>query len=159
MLWATAKSVREERSKQRYALQDFSFIRVSLVKGKSGWRIGSVEAVSNPFMKARSRSERAFIKNTVSLLRRYIHGEQRLPEVFVDVEQALSDALMQNDLDTTFSLFSARLLYLLGYISKQGETAALLTAATLTEARQLYTPTQAAELTKIIDEAHRLSHL
>jgi len=56
MIWASARSVREERSKQRYALQDFSLIRVSLVKGKSGWRIGSVEATCNPFMEARSRS-------------------------------------------------------------------------------------------------------
>ena len=39
MLYATARSVREERSKQRYALQDFSHITVTLVKGKGGWCI------------------------------------------------------------------------------------------------------------------------
>ncbi|MEX2341217.1 MAG: recombination protein O N-terminal domain-containing protein, partial [Candidatus Paceibacterota bacterium] len=49
MLWAAAKSVREERSRQRFALQDFSLIRASLIKGKSGWRIGSVESDRNYF--------------------------------------------------------------------------------------------------------------
>lgn len=47
MLYADARSVRLEKSKQRQALQDFSLIKVSLVKGKAGWKIGSVSEVQN----------------------------------------------------------------------------------------------------------------
>ena len=38
MVLAAARSVREEKSRQRYALQEFALVRVSLIKGKSGWR-------------------------------------------------------------------------------------------------------------------------
>jgi len=70
MLFATAKSVREEVSKQRQALQDFSRIRVSLVKGKTGWRIGSVESLRNDFSAAYDRETRGSVVSLYRLLRR-----------------------------------------------------------------------------------------
>ncbi len=75
MLYATARSVREERSKQRYALQDFSHITVTLVKGKAGWRIGSVESHENFYTEAVSRAARGSIVRLTKTLRRYVHGE------------------------------------------------------------------------------------
>ena len=47
MVWADARSVRLEKSKQRSALTDFSVVRISLVRGKAGWKIGSVIAQQN----------------------------------------------------------------------------------------------------------------
>ncbi len=119
MLWATARSVREEKSKQRYALQDFSFIRVSLVKGKTGWRIGSVEAMSNPFMEARARSARAGVSAVVKLLRRFLHGEDPHPEMYQDLSYALA-CIAVADTEDVINLqnqFTLRLLYKLGYIA------------------------------------------
>lgn len=159
MLWATAKSVREEKSKQRYALQDFSLLRVSLVKGKSGWRIGSAEAVGNSFLAAESRERRAFVKNLVTLLRRYIHGEQQMPSVFDDVRAALTQRSSPADSDAVYLIFTARLLYALGYISKSAVTADVLSSATLPEACELYTTSQMIELKRTIEQAHNLSHL
>ena len=75
MLYASARSVREERSKQRYALQDFSHITVTLVKGKAGWRIGSVESYENFYMDATSRAARGSIVRLTKTLRRYVQGE------------------------------------------------------------------------------------
>ncbi len=159
MIWATARSVREERSKQRYALQDFSLIRVSLVKGKSGWRIGSVEAICNPFMEARDRRERAHVKNTVALIRRYIHGEQTVVGVFADAKEALVIARAQQLFDVVDLLFTARLLYELGYISKSATVSSIFETKTLTEALATYDESFATELTKLIEQAHKLSHL
>ena len=82
MLYATAKSVREERSKQRFALQDFSLIRVSLIKGKQGWRVGSVEAKTNYFSQAEDRASRGSVVLLFKTLRRFIHGEESLPVLF-----------------------------------------------------------------------------
>lgn len=119
MLWASARSVRMEKSKQRYALVDFSIIRVSLVKGKGGWRIGSVEAVSNPFMEARQRSCRAGVAAVIKLLRRFVQGEESHPSIFRDAVMALS-CIAAADTDDGVDLqdqFTLRTLNTLGYIA------------------------------------------
>tara|TARA_B100000745_G_scaffold201221_1_gene132816 strand:+ start:308 stop:880 length:573 start_codon:yes stop_codon:yes gene_type:complete len=119
MLWASARSVRLEKSKQRYALQDFSIIRVSLVKGKGGWRIGSVEAVSNPFMEATSRKARGGVHSVMKLLRRFVHGEQAHQELYADTVLALSCMSMAEAADITDlqDMFTLRLLHTLGYVA------------------------------------------
>lgn len=119
MVWATARSVREEKSKQRYALQDFSIIRVSLVKGKASWRIGSVEAIGNPFLEASSREARAGLSVIVKALRRFIHGEVPYQVVYDDVVLcaaciAVADA---EDIVRLQEQFMLRLLYQLGYVA------------------------------------------
>ncbi|MDA8596972.1 recombination protein O N-terminal domain-containing protein [Candidatus Pacebacteria bacterium] len=131
MLWATARSVREERSKQRFALQDFSIIRVSLVKGKGGWRIGSVEAVSNPFMEASERSSRAGISAVLKLLRRFLHGEVAHPDLYRDAVLALSCLVAADPTDVVDiqNQFTLRLLHQLGYIAPKASFTHILEAA------------------------------
>ena len=120
MLWANARSVREEKSRQRYALQDFSLVRVSLVKGKSGWRIGSVESQSNVFMGAASREARGAITRVVKLLRQFMQGEEPEPAVFADTKQSLAylDQIAPEDCPILADIFTLRLLNRLGYIAK-----------------------------------------
>ena len=157
MLWATARSVREERSNQRHALHDFGVVRVSLVKGKNGWRIGSVEAEINPFMGARERSERAFITGVVSLLRRYIHGEEALPEVFADVIEVLvSDDTLPEE---TLSIFEGRLLFRLGHLQTEAETSSILEAKNVSDAVAMTNEKTLQKLTKVIHHAHQQSQL
>lgn len=119
MLFATARSVREERSKQRFALQEFSVIRVSLIKGKSGWRVGSVEAISNPFMEATSRRGRTAVAAVVKLLRRFLRGEESNQQLFEDtmlVLACLSVAAADDVIDLQ-DQYTLRLLHSLGYIA------------------------------------------
>ncbi len=108
-----------EKSKQRFALQDFSIIRVSLVKGKGGWRIGSVEAISNPFMEARERSARAGIQRVVKLLRRFLHGEVAHQTIYRDAVMALSclSVAEGEDIVDLSDQFTLRSLHSLGYIA------------------------------------------
>lgn len=118
MLYAAARSVREERSKQRYALQDFSFVRVSLVRGKAGWRIGSVANELNAFSAAPTREARAAIRAVVKLIRQFVHGEEAHPALYEDVRRALY-ALVQGENDPAYvrDVFSLRMLHKLGYIA------------------------------------------
>lgn len=119
LLFATARSVREERSRQRYALQDFSRIQVSLVKGRSGWRIGSVIDQGNPFSRAPDQASRIQIVHLVRLLNRYVHGPEEADELFpllANALQALGDG------EVLFPENYARgvelqVLYRLGYIA------------------------------------------
>lgn len=82
MLYATAKSVREERSKQRFALQEFSLIKVSLIRGKQGWWVGSVEPERNYFQEAINREARGSVVLIFKTIRRFIHGEESLLQIF-----------------------------------------------------------------------------
>jgi len=154
MLWATARSVREEKSKQRYALQDFSMIRVSLVRGKSGWRIGSVEAIGNPFLQARSRSERAFIQMVIKNLRRFLHGEEPTPAIYRDVQLALASVPI-NDYDRATDVFLLRFLHQLGYISQKPSFTAVLEEPI----QDHFDSTVSPEAHKAIEQALNVSHL
>jgi len=115
MVHAHAKSVREERSKQRYALQECSHIRATLVRGKSGWRIAGVEAIDNLYARAATRDARALLRNLMLLLRRVIHGEVVYPDIFDDVLQVCTMA-SHLPIQTLETVATLRILYALGYI-------------------------------------------
>jgi recombinational DNA repair protein (RecF pathway) len=157
MLFAHARSVREERSKQRYALQDFSRIRVSLLKGKNGWRIGSVEPMGNPFMAAEDREERAKVAFVFSQLRRYVHGEIALPRVFEDTLFVLEEKEVSWELSKR--LFEVRLLSELGYISGEPAWGGLLEASTIAESRAVYRDEMKESIERAIALAADASHL
>lgn len=116
MLRANVKSLREERSKQRYALQDFSYARITLVRGKSGWRVAGAEAIENFYLRAETREARAFVIRVCSLLRRVVRGESPHTRIFDDVTYALG-ASWGNDIDSREPILTLRILNELGYIS------------------------------------------
>jgi len=118
MVFATARSAREERSKQRFALQDFAHVRVSLVKGKSGWRIGSVEPLINYYSSAPSRAARGTVVSTVQLLRRLLVGEDAHPEIFADTKAILaaSSSADEATLPVSLETYTLRTLAHLGYV-------------------------------------------
>ena len=157
MIWATARSVREERSRQRYALQDFSLVRVSLVKGRSGWRVGSVSATNNAYLLAPTRAARGGVTNVVRLLRRYVHGEVPHPAVFSDTESVLNHLATGSaeEVDTVLTTYTLRLLYQLGYISPQRSYETVLK-----DEHWLSRPTTlSSEARQAIKQAETLSHL
>lgn len=118
MLYAHAKSVREERSKQRYALQVCSHIRATLIRGKSGWKIAGVEPMQNLYAITESREARAFLRNIILLLRRVIHGETVYTEIFDDVISACMQAGKYSHTKLE-SVLSLRLLHALGYVAPE----------------------------------------
>lgn len=130
MLFADARSVREERSRQRYALQDFSLLRVSLVKGKAGWKIGSIEPVHNFYQQATSKAARGSVVSIVRLLRRFLHGEVADSHLFDFVIVAISE-LSKEIVERTFVelVILVRILAMLGYVdnTKLPETIRTLT--------------------------------
>ena len=90
MLYADARSVREERSRQRGALQDFSLVKVSLVKGKAGWKVGSIVPLKNYYYEAVDQAARGSVVSVFRLLRRFFKGEEANESVFQYVENALN---------------------------------------------------------------------
>ncbi len=117
MLFASARSVRKESSRQRYALQEFSRVRVSLVKGKAGWRIGSIESQKNYYHAAVDKAARGSAVSLFRLLQRFLHGEEAQVHLFDYTEEALeavSSALKERSfVDTAVAV---RVLGELGYV-------------------------------------------
>lgn len=117
MLFADARSIREERSKQRFAMQDFSHIRVSLVRGKSGWKIGSVEAETNFYTKAPDKASRGSIVSMFRVLRRFFSGEEPAPQLFDFIYQSLQ--MLSGDLSARTLVeksLQVKILTDLGYV-------------------------------------------
>ena len=117
MLYADARSVREERSRQRYALQEFSQVRVSLVKGKRSWKIGSIEAQQNYYQVAVDKAARMSVVSVFRLLRRFVKGEEAASDFFDYAVAALTE-LSKEIPERSFVLLAVevRLLALLGYV-------------------------------------------
>jgi len=160
MLWATARSVREERSKQRCALQDFSRIRVSLVKGKSGWRIGSAEALGNAFMQVDSRKQRGLINFVVAQLRRYVHGEIPLTRIYDDAFEIVTESkLFEEQSVLVQKLFLVRLLSELGYIAPTPLWSSVVDAPSIAAALAQSTISMQRYIEKAIEEGTQASHL
>ncbi len=162
MLWATARSVREERSKQRYALQDFSIVRVSLVRGKTGWRVGSTEAIENPFMAAVGRQARGGVTYLMKQLRRYVHGEQPLAAAFDDMVTAQSAIAALEDvfaITAWQNVTMTRLLHNLGYVAASPVLRSLIAAPNATAALTEYSAHMDGEIERLVAQAGEVSHL
>ncbi len=117
MLYAEARSVREERSRQRMALQDFSYVRVSLIKGKSSWKIGSIEPRTNFFMDSVDKTARGSVVSLTKFLRRFYGGQEAAPILFDYLREALDmlsgDVLVRTEIE---AVIQTRMLYELGYV-------------------------------------------
>ncbi len=159
MLFANAKSVREEVSKQRYALQDFSRIRVSLIKGKSGWRIGSVESEKNDFSLATDRETRGSVVAIYKLLRRFIRGEEASAELYDFMISALDQiALKNNDRKFLDAFIQLRFLSMLGYVDQKSLPKEVL-LNDLADLDVINDPTLVKKIESIVTKAQESSHL
>ncbi len=156
MFYATAKSVREERSKQRFALQEFSHVRATLVHGKSGWRIAGVEPIQNLYACCVTRESRASVRNTIMLLRRVMHGETAHEGIFDDVIRFFTLHVARNPSDLE-NILSLRILYTLGYVAPDPSYAHLL--SDLDPNMVSLTETERALCVETVAKALRESHL
>jgi recombinational DNA repair protein (RecF pathway) len=118
LVYASARSVREERSRQRYALQDFAQIRVSLVRGKAGWRIGSVDSTTNFYHRATTRAQRGAVVQAVKVIRRFIQSEGVLPSVYARTLAVMNRLTQATDEEVGWLVrhFELWLLHELGYV-------------------------------------------
>lgn len=159
MVYADARSVREERSRQRFALQDFSRIRVSLIRGKSGWRIGSVEALENFYAAAVDKEARGSVVTLVRFMRRFIHGEETHRALYDYFIIALAE--VGKSLEARSCVVAAIELYVLetlGYVPATMVPPVLRTTAPHL-LKEHCTPGLEATISRIIDTAVTASHL
>lgn len=161
MVVATAKSIREERSKLRFALQDFSRAQVTFVRGKHDWRIVGAEATNNMYYRTDDRGVRGMMMRTVRLLRRLLHGEEPHADLFDMVSEAF-ESFDEETTDTELfeAILTLRILHLLGYVAPKKEYEAVLRASAMTEALEAAHDIKAtAHIEGAIKHALQVSHL
>lgn len=119
MIYASARSVREERSRQRFALQDFGIVTVSLIKGKTGWRIGSVQSEGNFFASAPNRLVRGSVVRMFKFLRRFAGAEEPEPVLYDEFCIGIKYLTQPHVENRTLieEILQTRMLYHLGYIA------------------------------------------
>ncbi len=149
---ARASAVRSEKSRMRYALQNYARANVSLVRGKRGWRAAGAAAIQGVSSDARSVATFARISE---LLIRLIHGEEKNGYLFATLTEAHS-ALMQAKHDTApvvELVCVARMLYALGYLSSEALSTALFTHTAYTGESLLEAETMRDSLLSSINKA------
>jgi DNA repair protein RecO len=120
LIRAEGRGVRKLDSKLRYALQDFSLVQLSLVRGREKWRIASVSLMRNVFADLGGQAAQAILARAALLVCRLVRGEEkneRLYEHFKNAVLFLADtrptgAVLQN----TEYLLVLRILHSLGYL-------------------------------------------
>jgi recombinational DNA repair protein (RecF pathway) len=138
MVWASARSVRVEKSKQRFALQDFSHLRATLVRGKGGWRLAGVEPTNNMYFLSDNRQSRTFLRNTIRLLKRVMQGDTPHPELFDDVLDTMLKCT-EFDAERLECILSLRILHTLGYVAPDRAYENILNVARAYDALALLT--------------------
>jgi DNA repair protein RecO len=112
MIGAVAQGIRLSKSKLKYHIQDYSFSKVSIVKGKEVWRLtgaGEIDNISKPNI--------LHIK-ILKLLKRLLHGEEKNENLFEIIESLYKSDINNLDISLVEYLIVLRVLFVLGYIKK-----------------------------------------
>ncbi|QSH39099.1 recombination protein O N-terminal domain-containing protein [Candidatus Kaiserbacteria bacterium] len=119
LVFASARSVREETSKLRYSLGDLSYTRTSLVRGRGLWRLTGAE---NNHKEKLPPSAIEIFGRIATLVRRVMPTDEENKEVFTIVKKAYDTLLIDETNGKMVEILAvARVLYQLGYLSRTSE--------------------------------------
>ncbi len=113
---ARASAVRTEKSKMRYALQNYSLANVSLIRGKRGWRAAGARANTGVTNLHDVKAVRAFARAS-ELVMRLVGGEEKNEYLYETLVGAYRALLRGEQTESIEILCVARVLYSLGYLS------------------------------------------
>ena len=138
MVGATAQGVRLLKSKLRYSLQDYSYSRISLVKGKHVWRIvGAIKEKDIGSLLDDSRDKFELLAKAFLLLLRLVRGEEKNEALFNYIF-SVSEFLKKENLDHGLLrnceyLLIMRILHSLGYMAESPNFKEFLTSSLWTK--------------------------
>lgn len=122
---AMVQGIRLNKSKLRFSLQDLSYAKIDLVRGRDIWRVTTATTVSS-FPTARTEKEKIlFMARTAGLVDRLCAGEEPHPKIFDILIQAFTlldddnfskESRMALELHTVLSI-----VHTLGYVGDGAE--------------------------------------
>ena len=122
LIVAGARSARLSSSKLRSALQEYTYVSVSCVKGKNGWKITNVVEKENFFFNYPNFSHKV-LSQISSVLLKMIPGESPHKEIFQIVKSGFEflKTLQEKDVLNFETLVVLRILHQLGYVESGPE--------------------------------------
>jgi recombinational DNA repair protein (RecF pathway) len=121
---ADAQRIRDVRSKLRFALQQFALANISIVYGKSGWRVTNAVPLVSYWSRLQGKTPNAHkaMARIAFMVRRLVAGEMREPAIFYIAYGAFNmlttDTLEVDDVDSIEHITILRLLCELGYMDR-----------------------------------------
>ncbi len=133
MIRGSAQGVRLLKSKLRFSLQDFSYTKVSVVRGKDIWRITNAKSEWSLFEHARkNRASLHVVAHICMLLRRLIPGEEKNEELFSLLLEAFSffkeQDFDQEHMNAFERILVLNILHSLGYMGNTRDLAVYIPA-------------------------------
>jgi DNA repair protein RecO len=127
LIIASARSARVSSSKLRPALQEYTLVSLSCVKGKNGWKITNVIEKGSFFFGYSSYSNKV-MSQIVSILLKMIPGETPHKEVFQTVKSGFEflKSLSKEKVSNFEALIVLRILWELGYVENKQEITVFL---------------------------------
>ena len=124
MINASAQGIRKMSSKLRYVLQDFSYVKVDLVRGKEFWRITSAQKTGELDKVIKKEIGLQTVANVSKLLKRLLQGEEQNEALFKDIldglyvlEDKLNNIeINKEEIQNIEMVLVLRTLYHLGYL-------------------------------------------
>jgi DNA repair protein RecO (recombination protein O) len=119
MIYASAQGVRKMSSKLRFVLQDFSYIKLDLVRGKDFWRLTSAQKTNKLEKISKNVDTLRIFANIGKLLQRLLVGEDANEELFNDLLKGLNvleKSIDKKDYQNIEIIIVLRILSNLGYI-------------------------------------------
>lgn len=120
LIYAHVQGIRLHKSKLRFALQDLSYAKIDLVRGRDVWRVTSATHL-NSFAFARTQKESLLLISRISkLIERLCRGEEKNEIIFDDFVDAL--CMLDSNVVTPLSREALelhlvlRITHVLGYI-------------------------------------------
>ncbi len=120
LIKATVQSIRLDKSKLRFSLQDYTYANIDLVRGRDIWRITSaINITSFPFAR-REKQSFLLIARVSKLLERLCNGEESNEKIFDDLIQVFylldDDNIKENSREALELHLVLRIMNSLGYI-------------------------------------------
>lgn len=162
MVWAKAQGVRLQKSKLKPALQSFSRVRISLVRGREMWRITSARAGLNLFREFKSRDGGVKMMARVFLIvRRLLAGEEKNVKLFEIIEAGfdflLSQEFSETDLRSLEYILVLKILDNLGYRARGASLQTFIASPFSLDTAASFRPHQrgaALEINAALRESH-----
>lgn len=164
-VYAQAHGIRNGHGRNKGALQTLSVAAVSLVRGKTGWKITNATSEHSFYTKlASEKAKLAVLVRVLKLVRRMLAGEGNAQGVFLAVESfadvLCASELLFKDVRTLELLTVVRILHMLGYVKSDERLDVFFMdpADVSVETRALFSPHEQLVLT-VVNEALSASQM
>lgn len=136
LVYCQARSVRKEGAKLAAHLQPMSRSRVSLIRGKKGWKVvGSVELCNLYYELERAPDVRDMMVRILKLLRRLVRGEEKNHSLYTALLEGMRYCVAHGGggilTESVERLLALRILAALGYMTPLPQFAPLLSHYTI----------------------------